>query len=209
MYLDEISIWERPIHSLQKSYPNGKVKGSGILKHDYIVIKQRSSSFEESSSSSYIVEKVDKPEKSPVFNCAYVKKTSFEGPIQGHIRRTYVDLKGARVQVKDLTSILEQDGHSYDLVSKNCWKYAHGTTLRVIQLCENAVYSSKDKQSIMDGTYLQELKEVERIMPSDAFRGCINLILTIGTILGIWKWCSFQCIFLILTILGIWKWCWH
>ena len=177
MLLDGISIWERPVDNLfGESHPNGKAKSSGSLKHDYIAIELRS--LTKQMFSFHIVEKMDKMVESPVLNCEYVKMSSFEGPIEGHTCRFFSDLKGSRVRVQDLISILEQEGHTYDVGSKNCWHYAHATTQMVLELCENAAnLSNDDRRSIMRDR--QDLKKVERVLPS-MLAGLFSILSILG-----------------------------
>ena len=97
-----------------------------------------------------------------------------ETPGKGHKIRLTVDLKGARVPVQELRRILETDGHYYDVVNSNCWKYAHGTTAKVIELCQRADnLRFEDWESLF--THVTDFENVERVMPS-AFIGLSFLL---------------------------------
>lgn len=161
--LAEISIWERPVDNLRSSYPNGKVKGSGPLKHDYIIIKIKLAS----GSESFVVEKVAELVRFEMYNLEskyYVKYTRGEGPETGVTCRFKLELQEARVPVQDLISDLVSGIPEYDLLLMNCWSYAYSTTKKVIELCAgDEELEIGEKKSLKAG--LEDLENVKRTEP--------------------------------------------
>jgi hypothetical protein len=161
VYLANVSIWERPVDHLRSFYPCGKRKGSGVLKHDYVVINLTY------GGDSFVVEKVAQRQKHGILNCEYAKFRT-GGPASGANCRVDVDLKGARVRVRDLVRIFEEHGDKYNMWSSNCWCYAMKTAEEVIKLCAKDPFLSKTEQRFLkDVIRRKELKRKERIMPRD------------------------------------------
>ncbi|KAG0585561.1 hypothetical protein KC19_2G020900, partial [Ceratodon purpureus] len=147
--LKEIAIWERPVDHLRLFYPGGKPKGSGVFKHDYIVIKLACEEF-------FTVEKEAVAGK-------YVKFTRGIGIQRGATRRFNMELRGATVPVVELGHVLDEEGHGYDILSENCWFYAFKTTKSVIELCGRDPNLEREKRASL----LKDLERLEKVKRTD------------------------------------------